>query len=253
MNMSQENIVMHNMIVLVPFRNVGAYIIDCVNSLLEQHYGNYEVLLLDDASDNGTLDLIDEEFSHIRKIKNHRRMGPMENVYRHLTGLSFNDDDIIVLLDGDDYLFGNYALQIVNAKYNDNALLTYGQYINNYGQIGHCSPYTREEFQNLRKAPWKASHLKSFKYKLFKEFMKQDPDAMNFKFGNGQFYMAASDQAIMIPLMEIAGFENTSYISNVVYCYRQHPNNDHSSSLGLALQMEAVDDIRARPSLKRVF
>ncbi|WP_346318541.1 glycosyltransferase family 2 protein [Chitinophaga sp. YIM B06452] len=251
--MLQEDLVMHKMVVLVPFRNVGAFIIDCVNSVLEQYYDNYEVYLLDDASDNDTLDLIDEDFGHIRKIRNDRRMGPTENVYRHLMGLPIKDEDIIVLLDGDDYLLGKYALQIVNAKYNDGALLTYGQYINNYGQIGHCSPYTREEFRDLRKAPWKASHLKSFKYKLFKEFIKQDPDGVNLKFNDGQFYMAASDQSIMIPLMEIAGFENSGYISNVIYCYRQHPGNDHSSSQGLTLQTQVVDDMRAKPSLKRAF
>jgi glycosyltransferase involved in cell wall biosynthesis len=253
MDISEETLIMHKMVVLVPFRNVGDYIIDCVNSLLAQHYDNYEVFLLDDASDNGTMDLIDVEFDHIHKVKNERRLGPMENIYKYLTELPIKDEDIVILLDGDDYLFGEYALQIVNEKYNNDALLTYGQYINNYGQIGHCAAYTESEFENVRKAPWKASHLKTFKYKLFKALLQQDPGAMSFKFNNGQFYMAASDQAIMIPLMEIAGYEHVSYINNIVYCYRQSPNNDHSSPEGLNLQFGVVDHIRTKSPLKRMF
>ncbi|WP_257668520.1 glycosyltransferase family 2 protein [Parapedobacter tibetensis] len=237
---------MNKIMVLVPFRNVGEYLIDCVNSLLDQEYSSYEVFLLDDQSTDGTLDLIVEEFNHIHKIRNHRRMGPMENIYRALLDIPIDDEDIVLLLDGDDYIFGEYAFQLVNERYQGNNLLTYGQYITNYGTIGHCSAYTEEEFRDVRSASWKGSHLKTFKYKLFKALQEQDTEGKHFKLGDGSFFMASSDMGIMIPLMEVAGFENINFIPNVVYCYRQHQNNDHMSVSGRSLQIEAERCIRNR-------
>jgi hypothetical protein len=42
---------------------------------------------------------------------------------------NLNDDDIICLLDGDDKLIVDSALDTIDSLYNDNTLLTYGQYI----------------------------------------------------------------------------------------------------------------------------
>jgi len=42
--------------VLVPARNEVENILPCVQSLLNQHYDNYEVIVYDDNSTDGTLD-----------------------------------------------------------------------------------------------------------------------------------------------------------------------------------------------------
>lgn len=237
---------MHKIRVLIPFRNVGEYIIDCVNSLVNQQYSNYEVYLLDDQSTDGTLDLIDQEFNHIHKIRNEKRLGSMESVYQALINLAFDDDDIVILLDGDDYLFGDYTFQLLNAKYNEGVLLTYGQYITNYGVIGSCRPYTKQEFLNLRKAPWKSFHLKTFKYQLFKLFLKHDPKATSFKFDNGVFFTELSDIGMMLPLMEIAGYKNIFCFQNVLYCYRQHIHDSHDSEDQKRLKLNIEHCIRNR-------
>lgn len=252
--MNEQSLHIHKIVVLVPFRNVRNYIIDCVSSVLAQQYPSYEIYLLDDASTDGTLDELDDEIEHVHKVRNESRLGPMENIYRALVTLPIDDEDIVVLLDGDDYIFGEYAFQLINEKYDNNVLLTYGSYIDNYGRPSYWAPYSQEEFEDLRKAPWKASHLKTFKYKLFRAFLQQDPTAGNFKFYNDDaFYMAASDRGIMIPLMEIAGFENTDMITNIVYCYRLHPNNDHASTAGRQMQLDVENDICNRPALQRMF
>ncbi|MCD2424430.1 glycosyltransferase [Niabella pedocola] len=249
----KEKFVNNKIIVLVPFRNASWYLMDCVNSIVSQLYSNYKVYLLDDGSEDNSIDLIEQNFEGVYLIRRQTRLGAMENVYRALTELPIGDDDIILLVDGDDFLIGEYVFKIVNEIYNSRILLTYGQYINNFGLIGIDSPYSTEEFNNLRKAPWKATHLKTFKYKLFKALLAQDPNAKSFKWDNDRFYTTTSDQAIMIPLMEIAGFENTSMISNIVYCYRIHSNNVHACSNNGALQREAELHIRNRQPLERVF
>ncbi|SDE20406.1 glycosyltransferase family 2 protein [Niabella drilacis] len=251
--MLEVPLTMHKIIILVPFRNVRPYIIDCINSIIGQHYNNYEVFLLDDASDDGTLDLIDGEVEKFHRVRNKKRLGLMENIYKALMELPIKDEDIVIQLDGDDYLLGEYVLQIINATYDSNTLLSYGQFIDNYGRMGFCSPYSKEEFASIRSVRWKASHIKTFKYKLFKAFLRQDPHCENLKTETGQFYEYASDIALMFPLMEIAGFENTAMIQNIVYCYRRHPNNDGASTVGRQLQLDVENAIRNRTPLKRMF
>jgi len=246
---------MHKMVVLVPFRNAGRYIIDCVNSFIVQEYDNYEVYMLDDASDDGTMDLIDREYDFIHKLRNAERGGALRNICNALMTIPIDDDDIVILVDGDDYVFGEYAFQIVNERYAySTALLTYGMEINNFGHVGWYHMYSQEQFDNLRRsAPFMASHLKTFKYKLFKELLKQDPTLSRFKFPNGQFYMHAYDVALMFSLMEIAGIENIAFISNVNYCRRLHPQNESASLEGRELQLLAEKSARSHPPFNRVF
>jgi len=75
---TNKNQISNRIIVLVPFRNVGNYIIDCVSSILGQEYNNYEVYLLDDASDDGTIVLIDDDLPNFYKRINNSRIGALE-------------------------------------------------------------------------------------------------------------------------------------------------------------------------------
>lgn len=240
----------HKIIVLIPFRNVRPFIVDCLNSVFAQLYPNYEVYLLDDASDDGTLQEIDQAFSNVHIIINERRLWAMENIYRPLKNLPFDDEDIIVVLDGDDALFGEYAFQMINATYNDEkVLVTYGQYITNYGMPGNFAPYTEAEFKNIRNARWKAPHLRTFKYKLFREFMIIDPMAKSLKYDDGSFFKSATDMALMFSLFEIAGYERTFCFPNVLYCYRLHAGNTHANEPGKHIQLEAEYCVRNRQLL----
>lgn len=247
----------HKIIILVPFRNTGDYLIDCVNSIVAQQYPNYEVYLLDDDSDDGSYESIKdfvEATPHFHYLKNESRLGALANLHKALTEISMDNEDIITIVDGDDQLFGEYSLQILNYAYDDQlTLLTYGQFIDSYGNIAKISAYTAEEFQHLRTASWKATHLKTFKYRLFKDFLQQDPACENFKTEDGSFYPSTYDMAMMFPLMEMAGYKSCTYIPNVLYCYRLHPQNDHATPEGRKLQIESELHIRSRASLAKIL
>lgn len=233
-------------IILIPFRNVKEYINKGLESILNQKYENYSIFLLDDNSNDGTTDSILYSDERINIVKNDTRLGPTQNLFNALKTLKIESHEIIVWLDGDDCLYGEYAFQILNYFYNNDILLTYGQYIDSFGRTGHCRQYSKEEFSELRKVSWRASHLKSFKMDLFQRYLSLDPNGEYLKDDNGNFYMATSDIAIMFPLMEIAGHEKIQFISNVLYQYRISPHNDHSSKAGRDLQISAEMSIREK-------
>jgi glycosyltransferase involved in cell wall biosynthesis len=198
------------------FHNAAEYIEKCVGSIMSQDYQNYRVLFVDDASTDNTIDLIDNNEKFI-KIKNQENKGLLYNYVTYLPTYA-NDDDIIIVLDGDDSLYGNKVLSYLNNFYNENnCLVTYGQSLWTDGRKGFARQYTEQEFNNLSKNQFLASHLRTFKYTCFKELTNQDQNFDSFKDKNGNFYMMSGDVATMYPIMEIAGFEKVKYIDKIFY------------------------------------
>lgn len=239
------SLTMHKIVVLVPFRNAKNHIIDCLNSILSQEYDNYIVYLLDNASDDGTTSLV-EESEKIHICRSSSQLATLETLHNALTTLAIKDEDIVLILPGEDCLLGEFVFQLINEKYNAGKLLTYGQFIDNCGNVSNVVPYSKVEFDNIRKAPWKAAHLITFKYRLFKELTLLDPDSRQLKFsGDDRFYDSAYDLALMLPLMEIAGYEKIGAIHNVLYCHRSFPKKSLTQMERLQ-QMKTEQDIRGK-------
>ncbi|MFB6453870.1 glycosyltransferase [Chitinophaga sp. Hz27] len=238
--------------VLIPYHNVKDYITECVDSLLKQKYCNFTLSFLDDCSDDDTMSLIPENVPGIFKQSLQERTYALGNIYQCLTQSQFQDEDIIMILDGDDFLLHDQVFNIINEIYAvHNCLISFGQYYSTTQKIGHCQFYTKEEFAKLRSLRFRASHLKAFRYKLFKEFQRQDPEANSYKNDSGQFYNMSYDVALMTPLLEIAGFENIYFNSNPVYGYRLHEKND--AHINMAMQSAQEIDILNKPPFKRIF
>jgi glycosyltransferase involved in cell wall biosynthesis len=241
---------MNRFVFIIPFRNVKDYIKQCADSLINQNNKNWIAIFCDDESnDNSTSYITSDDRFSIRR--NDFRITALPNIHNAIVESNLNDDDIICLLDGDDLLIRNDAVDILDKLYNDNTLLTYGQYIWPNGQIGHCIAYTKQSFDKLRTGGYWASHLRTFKYNLYKEMIKQDPILSCLKDINGDFYKITYDIAIMTPLMEIAGFDNIKFNPDPVYYYRIHDQNDHFVDPNL--QKSVADEIFAKPKFKQSF
>jgi hypothetical protein len=160
------------------------------------------------------------------------------NIHETIVESNLNDEDVICILDGDDYLIGNNVFGILNNLYQDEILLVYGQYLLPNGEKGHCRAYNDiEDFQRNMRRQWAASHLKSFKYKLYKEVSKQDQNLDYFRDSNKDFYRMAGDLALMTSMMGIAGLHRIRFNPIPIYQYRFHENNDHSTDMSYQKKM----------------
>lgn len=236
---------------IAPFRNVKDYIKKCADSIIYQNYKNWIAIFCDDESSDGTTDHITHNEKFIIK-KNEKRITALANIHYGIINSNLNDDDVICILDGDDFLIRPDTLDILNNLYQDDTLLTYGQYVWPTGQIGHCSPYTKESFKRVRSDKvYVASHIRTFKYKLYKEIMIQDPNLDCYKNINGEFYTMTYDLAIMLPLMEICGFDKIKFNPIPVYYYRTHNQNDHA--IDIKLQFNIAEEIYKKNNFIRIF
>lgn len=159
-----------------------------------------------------------------------------------------DDEDIIVFVDADDFLCDEKAFEIVLDTYdsNENCLLTYGTYINlSSNKVGKFNgEYAPDEA--VRHSFWRASHLKTCKYKLWKLL----PESV-LKWPNGEWFKCAADRAFMIPLMEMAGWDRCKHIDWRLYCY----DDTNPKSVWKTKREESIrtrEYIEGLPSLKRV-
>lgn len=95
--------------VIIPVFNVENYLRECLNSVLNQTYKEYEVLLIDDGSTDNSGALCDEyerKYSNFHVIhKKNEGLGLARN-----TGLTYAKGEYVAFLDSDDY-WSNDMLQ----------------------------------------------------------------------------------------------------------------------------------------------
>ena len=244
----------HRFNFIVPFFNTSSWIVKSINSMKNQKYGNFKCYLIDDMSTDNTVDAIqreilgDDRFELIRNTKKEYALG---NIVGVLTKEDVLGDDVNILLDGDDWLSSYNVLSHLDEIYSStDCLLTYGTYV--YYPNGRKgvepSKYPNEiiEKNMFREDRWRASHLRTFKTKLFKHILLKD-----LKDDDGHFYKTAYDQALILPLLEIAG-HRSEYIDKIMHVYnRQNPLNVDKVKQGL--QYKTAMKIRREVPYKRVF
>jgi len=238
---------------IIPFYNVERWIEKCITSLKEQRYGNFECCMIDDMSTDDTINIINrltKNDDRFKLIKNKKKHYALANIHKAIEKSNCSDDDIIVLLDGDDWLATSYSLNILEDTYKqEDCLMTYGNYVYNPSGIPGLEPskYPAEVVEDnlFRKDTWRASHLRSFKYSLWKHLKEED-----LKDEEGRFFEMAYDQAIMLPLLEMAS-ERSSFISDTLYVYnKENPLN--VDKIKAQQQAQTARLIRQRPPYHRL-
>ena len=222
-----------NFFVLVPARplhftivstvfNAEKWVGKCIESVRRQTFRNYHHIVVNARSDDHTGSVADNEAlddPQLTVIHNEIRQEALENCWAIWKDLP--DDEVIIWLDGDDWLAHDEALAVIaNAYYDPNVWLTYGQFMFSDGEVGFAAPYPPGV--NARYMDWRATHLKTFRAGLVKRLGDVMADGIApppcLARPNGAGVYLAIDKAVMWPLLEMAG-EHYRCIYQVVSVY----------------------------------
>ena len=100
--------------VLVPVYNVEKYIHNCINSVLEQTYSNFELILVDDGSPDNSGRICDQYAANdSRIVVLHKTNGGLMSARR--AGIEIAKGDWCIFLDSDDYI-NPETLDLLNKK-----------------------------------------------------------------------------------------------------------------------------------------
>jgi len=215
--------------IIVPSYNNEKWLHACLNSVKLQTYDNYQCIIIDDCSSDRSIEIIEKEINENSKfvfIKNDERKLALRNIYEAVKYSKPNKEDVIITLDGDDWLATKHTLEALNNVYNDsNCWITYGSYMEypsmRRGKFSREIPKEIIEANTFRESEWMSSHMRTFKYKLWKKIKKKD-----FLEEDGRFCDGAWDMIFMFPMLEMAGHRST-FIKRILYTYnRMNPLNE---------------------------
>lgn len=108
--MSEE--ILYKLSVIIPVYNIEEYIERCVESVLVQDYPNFEVILVDDGSQDNSgniCDLLSEKYNSISVI--HKLNGGLSEARN--VGIDAARGDYIVFIDGDDFIDSNMFSELM--------------------------------------------------------------------------------------------------------------------------------------------
>ena len=92
--------------VIIPVYNVYAYLIECIDSVINQTYMNLEIIMIDDGSNDGSSELCDKiAFKDDRIMVIHKENGGLSDARN--VGISKANGEFLFFLDSDDILDKN--------------------------------------------------------------------------------------------------------------------------------------------------
>lgn len=134
--------------IITPTYNHKLYIKECIESVLNQTCPNWEMIIVDDFSNDGTSEIIEE---YIKKDKRIRTIRHIENYGIYRLSKSYNEalkiahGEFIAILEGDDYWPKDKLEKQIVFFNDDKVILVWGKraYVNEKNKIIKLMPFPK--------------------------------------------------------------------------------------------------------------
>lgn len=225
--------------VIIPSYNCAEWIGRALASVVDQDYPDVAVLVIDDASTDPRQRPIIEAYCDGHENWsyqfNSRNMRAGYNLFHGIQAMKPEPEDVVFILDGDDFLPHGRVLSRIAEVYEDpDAWFVYGCYEpwpHNTGQV-QSRPYPAEWLADapngrLRREENLANHPLSARAFLFAELTADEMADRQ-----GRWFRAGYDRCMFIPMMEMASQGHIRFVDEILYCYNAvNPISDSSANL----------------------
>lgn len=191
----------------------------CLKSISGQDYPDFDVVVADDGSSSKMEGTFIAEFCRLGNdmpgnrrwvcIARKNNVGVLASQHECIHAICTDPDDVIVIVDSDDFLPSPGSLSRLAGHYDEDTLMTYGSYAS-FPFSSTCPPaipFPKEviEARSFREfiregGPVSFNHLRTYRYGLY----NQIPPDPYFK-RRGQWLKNGVDVAVMVPCLELAG------------------------------------------------
>lgn len=177
----------------------------------------------------------------IRITRNARRLYTMENVVAAMRRSRTAPDDVVVILDGDDWFITDRALERIAEEHADpDCWLTYGSWISNTpGHPGRWPAYP--DGADFRTHRWLGTAVRTWKKWLFDCIDEDD-----LRDRRGRYFRIGEDVAYMLPMLEMATTRRAVHIAEPLLLYNRKSQHDPKRRLKHE-GLRNVADVRSRP------
>ena len=194
--------------VIVPVYNASRYIHKCIDSLVNQTYRDYEIILVNDGSTDNSEEIIYQYAKSYSKIKYFSKENEGVSATRNY-GLSVSSGEYIMFVDSDDYVAYNILERLMEVADRNNADIVTSDIIK-FWEKGKTEYYkTNKEYSNDNIRNYiigdSGPCAKIFK----KEIISQIP-----------FRPTAYEDLDIIPILALYAYR-IGYVGEGLYYYRQ--------------------------------
>ena len=216
----------HFIYVVVPCYNFDKFIYKCLESVSMQKYKKYKCIIVNDGSTDNSKKIIDKftkKYKNFSCLNYKENNGPAFSKYKGFMEVKkiSKPNDVIMVLDGDDYLIGDNVFSLINNTYNNSKCwFTYGSYVGKFSE--QVKDISNLKIKNYRKDKWYYGHPRSFKTFLLDFFNEKD-----FKYKDNTWLKKGTDTAFVYKCLELSGIEKIKFIKDKIYYYREHGNNTY--------------------------
>lgn len=146
--------------IVIPAYNAGAFIKNCLNSILNQSYKNFEVIAVNDGSKDNTLEILEEYAKRDSRIKPFTQENGGVSSARN-KGLENANGEFITFVDADDSIPENALSDLVSLMSEDIDFVVGSHYEIRFSAVPHIEEvklFSKEEinsdFINFDKVIW---------------------------------------------------------------------------------------------------
>lgn len=237
------------LIILTTLYNAKNYIPLCIQTLKHQTHSDFHCFITDDVSTDDSVEVAeksingDSRFTIIQNKSKLYQPGNYDQVIRNNSEI--NDNDIIVEVDGDDWLPTKNVLErIYNLYTNDDVWIANGSFVYSDGRKGFSQ--RQDNLDSLRTSVMTASHIRTWRAFLWRKILIED-----LKDVDGNYWKISGDLSFMFPMLEMSGPEHYRFMPEINYVYNEeNPINDHKVDIKSVLQV--ANKIRKKPKYSKI-
>ena len=200
------------------------FIRKCIESVIDQSYENWVAYVtVDPCGDktfaNAARVAATDPRIHVRR--NLTRRYSLRNLVDAIDRSKSDPEDVIVTLDGDDWLASRDALRTIAEVYERcDCWMTYGSWLSNVpgpnGRYDGLWPAYPEGTNDFRRTRWLGTAVRTWKKWLWDLI-----DDSDLRGASGAYFRIGEDQAIMLPMLEMSGTARAQHISDPIMVYNK--------------------------------
>lgn len=209
--------------ILVPVYNVEKYLVECVESVLQQTYQNFELILVDDGSTDSSGTICDEYAQKDSRIKVfHKPNGGLFHTRRYSE--QFATGDYVVFLDSDDYIRKDTLEVLLKyiTEYGSDCIIYGFSRVTDGGKVTHT--VSDKLMANITDKRWmyvrilSDSSCNAVWRKAVKRELVRTEDL-------SKYYSISMGEDLIQTMEILQNAKNFSFIPEVLYFYRTNPQS----------------------------
>ncbi|MCG9639542.1 glycosyltransferase [Vibrio sp. Isolate34] len=210
--------------IIVPLYNTEEFIQECLTSILQQSFTNYELIIVDDGSTDNSISIVESYMENDNRIKLFKQKNSGASVARNY-GIKQSCGEYVTFIDSDDFIHEDALLNLVTTAEQTNSDIVLG----------------KRQF-NVDNKPTDDSRLrKLFKEKIITTNVAESPEVRKVIAIHGKIFKRSflienkltfpegmSSEDFIFTYLSYAHSDNISVIPNLVYSYRVRANDNKS-------------------------